>query len=184
MKRLDLTHRRHRVIAAMQAGKPAAAVFDGSARLFITNGPTLEAAADEAKAWIDQRVDGERIHRRRPHIGTPSEYRRAFQALRLGEHHPSMLREHANAPDRTMTAGELARSADYDDFQFANSYYGKLGRKVAEFLDLPLPIDKRLGKPVWTMALADIARESDAQGHWRWAMHPEVAEALHELNMA
>lgn len=95
-----------------------------------------------------------------------------------------MLRAHANAADRTLTATELAQAAGYESYEAANAHYGRLGRQVAEFLDVVPPIDRQRGESVWTRVLAYDADEEGAHGHLQWIMHPEVAEALRALNMA
>ena len=67
----------------------------------------------------------------------------------------------------------------------ANVHYGKLGRQVAEFLDLEPPTDAQRKEPVWTCVLAAGDNEhKDASGHFRWKMHPELVDALRELNIA
>lgn len=118
------------------------------------------------------------------HIGTSAEYVAAFRALKLAKHEELMLRAHANAPDRTLTSREIARAAGYDSYSSANAHYGKLGRKVAEFLDLQPLVSSSRNEPVWTMAIADGKETEHAEDIWRWQMYPEVAEALRELNMA
>jgi hypothetical protein len=182
-RRVDLHHCGHRLIAAIVDGRPTAAVFADGSRLFIGRGSDLTAALDTARAWVDVQVELAASHRREPHIGTTAEYSRAFRTLRLGDHHAAMLRAHAGAPNRTMTAGGLARAAGYDSFEAANAHYGLLGRKVAEQFGVTPPMDTRRREPVWTRSLAEDAGMSDASGHFRWRMHPEVAEALRELSL-
>lgn len=159
-------------------------VFDGDTRIVERTGATLGAAVDEAKSWIDQRIGAQRAGRRLAHVGTTDEYQRAFQALSIGRHHAAMLHAHANAADRTLTATELARAAGYESYEAANALYGRLGRQVAEFLDVIPRGDKQRDETVWTMVLADGADQRDEHGHWPWVMHPEVAEAFRPLNMA
>lgn len=183
-KRIDLSYRRYRIIAAERKSIPTAVVYDGDTRAVESAGATLEAAVDEAKSWVDQRIGAQRASRRLAHVGTADEYRRAFQALSIGRHQAAMLRAHANAADCTLTATELAQAAGYESYEAANAHYGRLGRQVAEFLDVVPPIDRQRGEPVWTRVLAHDADEEDEHGHWQWVMHPEVAEALRAMNMA
>ena len=183
-QRLDLSYRTFRIIAAVQAGTPTAAAISGGRRWFLCAGTDLDAAVLEAKRRIDALLAEERSRRREPHIGTTAEYRRAFAALEIGGHHAKMLRAHANAPDRTLTAGQLARSAGYDDFEVANAHYGRLGRKVAEHLETVPPRYAKRDEPVWTRALAEDTDVNSPLGHLQWRMHEEVAYALHELAMA
>jgi hypothetical protein len=37
---------------------------------------------------------------------------------------------------------------------------------------------------IWTCLLADGEKVDDADGGFRWTMHPELVAALRELNMA
>jgi hypothetical protein len=184
-ERIDIMYRRHRIIAGQWQGTSAAMVYDGTAKLHQADGSTVAAAMEKAKTWIDDLLDGQIAGRRLPRVGTREEYVRAFRTLSLGKCHEDMLRAHANAPKHTLTATELARTAGYDSYEVANFQYGKLGRQVAEFLNLPLRIDPRRGEPVWTTAIAAGADEGeDENGHWQWTMHPEVVQALRDLNMA
>jgi 5-methylcytosine-specific restriction protein A len=82
-----------------------------------------------------------------------------------------MLRIHYYAPDRTITATEMARSMGHEHYSFANSQYGRLGRLVGEQLDYN-PMQERLG----TLVTFDKRR-----GEWHWLMRPEVAQALESL---
>jgi hypothetical protein len=91
----------------------------------------------------------------------------------------------ASRERRFSTRADRAAVAGYDCYEAANAHYGKLGRQVAEFLDLAPPIHERRGEPVWTKVLADGDDENeDEHEHWRWKMHQEVVDALRELNMA
>ena len=184
-ERIDIMYRRHRIIAGERQGSPAAVVYDGSANLHEADGSTVTAALEKAKTWIDHVLNGEIAKRRSPYVGTREEYRRAFRTLSVGKHHEDMLRAHANAPDHTLTATELARAAGYDSYEAANAHYGRLGRQVAEFLDLSPRVHPQRGEPVWTMAIAAGVDEAEGENaHWRWTMHPEVVHALQDLNMA
>jgi hypothetical protein len=183
-QRLDLYYRTFRIVAAVQVGVPTAAAFSGDHRWFRCEGLDLEAAVLEAKRRIAELLAEERSRRREPHIGTTAEYRRAFQALTIAERHAKMLRAHANAPDRILTAAQLAGSAGYANFEVANAHYGPLGHKVAEYLETDPPRYAKRDEPVWTRALAEDLAVHGALGHWQWRMHDEVASALHELAMA
>ena len=82
-----------------------------------------------------------------------------------------MLRTHYYAPDRTITATEMAHAVGHEHYSFANSQYGRLGRLVGEQLDYN-PMQERLG----TLVTFD-----KRQGEWNWLMRPEVAQALEQL---
>lgn len=82
-----------------------------------------------------------------------------------------MLRIHFCAPQRTVTAAELARSVGYPHHSFANSQYGRLGRLIGEQLDFN-PTKERVGS---------LATFEWRDRQWHWIMRPEVANALEQL---
>lgn len=103
---------------------------------------------------------------------SPQQYMAAFRMVsNLTESHIQMLRIHYHAPDRTITATEMARAADHNRYSFANLQYGRLGRLVGEQLDYN-PMQERLG----TLVTFDKRR-----GEWHWIMRPEVVQALESL---
>lgn len=83
-----------------------------------------------------------------------------------------MLRTHYYAPDRTITATEMARATGHEHYAFANLQYGRLGRLVGEKLEYN-PMQERLG----TLVTFD-----KRQGEWHWIMRLEVAQALELLS--
>jgi hypothetical protein len=184
-KRIDIEYRRFRVIASEIKGRPAAIAMQGGTRLFEASATTIADAVAAIKAKIDNHFATQAKQRRKPHIATTAEYIAALRALSIGKHEHAMLRAHALARNRTLTAGELAKAAGYESYASANSHYGKLGRRVAGFLDLDPPTGGRTyHKQIWTFALAEGDLKAAHQGLWRWKMHRELAAALRELNMA
>lgn len=93
-----------------------------------------------------------------------------------------MLAAHLNAPDRCITATELAAAANFKEFRAANLQYGKLGALI--FWELPsrLPRRKSDDQPIWTCAIAfeeDATAGGDYEdAQFRWRMRPHIAEAL------
>jgi hypothetical protein len=182
MDREELTYGRHRIIAGTLKGQSKAIVYLGKVSLKELDGESVEDAIAVAKAWIDE-INRERSRgRRAAHIGTKADYIEAFQSIPVGKHHAAMLRAHANAPDSALTAEALAKAAGYTSFASANSHYGKLARSVAEHVGLSPKVREGQDHEVWTFALADGDGEVDTAS-WRWIMHPEVRDALRELNM-
>ena len=121
--------------------------------------------------------------RRKPYVATIEEYASYFAANPRGKKLRIALEKHAQAPEQTMTAGELADAVGYKGFQAINSQYGILGKGIAREFGLTLPrAQDNDDIEVATFALADEADPPrTAQGHWRWQMHPEVREALQAL---
>lgn len=144
----------------------------------------MDEAADRARAWVDvQRSETIRA-RRAPCIGTAAEYEAYFAANPPKEGCRALLVAHAAAPDRTLSAGQLAEAAGWSDFGATNLHYGRLGKEVAQALELELPRHSD-GTVVATAALAGSADPDwkPVNGLFRWRMYEEVAEALTRLNI-
>lgn len=102
-----------------------------------------------------------------------SEYVSAFQNLEISPHYLKMLMLNYLAPNRTLTATEMAKAMGYDHYTAANLHYGTLGGMVGKKLGWnPLPQYK-------VNVLVDFDKP-DAE--WTWIMKPEVAEAIELLN--
>lgn len=99
-------------------------------------------------------------------------YVAAFRAISgMTDRHFQLLRLHYHAPERTITATQLAELVGYSRYSVANAQYGRLGRLVGEKLDFN-PEPERLG----TLVTFD-----KRQGEWHWIMRPQVAMALETL---
>jgi len=101
-----------------------------------------------------------------------NDYVRAFRCLIIAPHHWRMLQAHYHAPDRTLTATQMAKAVGYPSFGSANLHYGKLGRIIGEALGwTPLP-DPIVG------VLAEFEKP---KREWNWIMRSTVALALEQL---
>jgi len=90
-----------------------------------------------------------------------------------------MLRAHYNAPNRCITATQLAQAANYEGYQSANLQYGRVGWLLYGELPTPLPRRPSDGKLIYTCALAEEEDQRAAdEAQWIWKMRPHVAEAL------
>jgi 5-methylcytosine-specific restriction enzyme A len=104
-----------------------------------------------------------------------SDYASAFRVLQLDLRHQEMLLSHYYAPDRTLSATQMAKAMGYDHFSAANLHYGTLGGIVGEKLGWnPLPEFK-------VNVLVDFEK---TDGEWTWIMKPVVAEAIKLLGWA
>lgn len=104
------------------------------------------------------------------------EYVKAFLECReeMTPKHLAMLRAHYHAPERTVTAGELARAVDFENFSAANLQYGTYARHLCD----------ELGRsPEFHIAilLTFTVGEKPGEEFIRWTMLPQVAEALEQL---
>ena len=108
------------------------------------------------------------------------EARDAFLAVdaRLSLGQKAMLRAHLHAPDRCMTATQLANAARYRSYAAANLQYGLLGAMLYGEMPRPLPV-RPDGTPVMTFMLAQGQGDDEAmEGEWVWKMRDEIAEGL------
>lgn len=100
-------------------------------------------------------------------------YASAFRALgALPDSHLSMLQFHYSAPDRTVTATQMARAASFQHYGVANLHYGKLGRRIGELLNFNptrMPVDV-------------LVTQAKPDNEWLWTMRPQVARALEQLS--
>lgn len=83
-----------------------------------------------------------------------------------------MLQAHYHAPDRTLTATQMAKALGYPKYSAANLHYGKLARLVGEQIGWhPLPDE----------AIFVLVTFEKPHREWRWIMRPSVAQALEQL---
>ena len=98
--------------------------------------------------------------------------RSAFEALTLSENDRNMLQSHYSAPDRTVTASQLARAAGFVVYGAANMHYGRLAHRVADELGInpkhPLSALVSFAKP---------------NGQWEWTMRPQVVASVESLGI-
>lgn len=161
----------------IRANANAAMVFLNGSKSLETKirAMDLEDAITKSKAWIDEKLGDRKGGRREANIGTVDGYVEVFKVLKFSKARRLMLVSHRRADDRKMTAAELAQAAGWKTSTSATTHYAKLGKEVAERLDLKI---EGTDKTAWTSALATIDPETD-----QLQMHEEVAEALDRLNI-
>lgn len=96
------------------------------------------------------------------------------------EKHLVMLAAHFRAPDRRITATELANAAGYATYGAANLQYGILAHRLCDALGF-VPPTGNSGEPTYTYVLALPRKLPDAD--WEWTMHNVVAEAIEQTNL-
>jgi putative restriction endonuclease len=111
---------------------------------------------------------------------TVAEYIHGLHAIRkqINRKQYEMLRAQYAAPNRTVTAPQLAKAVGYPTFGAVNLHYGKLGRRIAEELGR---LPKRYGGTYyWFLVLSSGAHSASG---YLWTMHPALATALEELGI-
>lgn len=161
----------------IRANSKAAMIFlDGSKSLETKiTAMDLEDAIAKSKAWIDEKLGERREERRQSNIGTVDGYVEVFKVIKFSKSRRLMLVAHRRAEDRKMTPAELAEAAGWKTHTSATTHYAKLGKEVAERLDLKVD---GTDKAAWTSAVASLDPETD-----ELQMHEEVALALDALNI-
>ena len=100
------------------------------------------------------------------------EYVTALRRVTIAPHHLRMLQAHYHAPERTLTATQMAKAVGYNGFGVANLHYGKLGRIIGDALGwTPLP----------TTFVGVLSEFEKPEREWHWIMRPAVATALEQL---
>ena len=153
---------------------------DTGARLLADDGRLANAETfvdlDAAKTWIDSHLDEQRGNRREPHIGTVEDYVAAIRNRGLNKNETAMIAAHARSEDYRMTAAELANAAGWKSANTANLRYGRVGKEVAE--QLGLKIDESQDH-AFARALGNFDPKTS-----QWELHPELVEALEQLEIA
>lgn len=146
------------------------------ARLLTGDGGLAHAKTFEdleaAKSWIDNHLKDLKESRREGHIATVEGYLEALRTQSPNKKEYMMLSAHAAAPDRRMTPQELADVVGWKRDSSAKAHYSKLGRRLAEQLDLAIDLDSSQSTII---AIGTQEAGSDA-----WVMHEELAEAVEQ----
>lgn len=184
-KSTEHSYGRYTIRAFATGPKVQARAFLGAKPVTYAEGASIEKALHALRSSLDKR-DAEQRDTRKDGIPTAQEFADAFTRLdgNIGKHHWLMLKALLAAPERTLTATEIAAAAGYSSFSSANAHLGKLARMIAEDLDYT-PSMQDDGTRLWTMTLATGPGEkgSETDRYWRWTLRAEVAEALRELNV-
>ncbi len=108
-------------------------------------------------------------------VPTVEQYVRALSdietvtAVTVGERR--ILQFHYNAPERTITARQLATELGYEWHSPANAQYGRLGRMMGDHLGFRPRSEK----------LSSLVLFDKRHGEWHWIMRPQLAAALEVL---
>ncbi|WP_409433278.1 hypothetical protein ACJ3XI_01910 [Litorimonas sp. RW-G-Af-16] len=134
-----------------------------------------EMALLKAKAWVDAEQKRRSQQRRLSHIGTQEEYVAALKAMNLSDKKRAMLVAHKNAPERRLSAEQLAHAAGWANHSTANLHYGNLAHDIAFYIGL---VATKKDRSASTYALGEYDESTS-----EWIMHEEVANALETLNI-
>jgi 5-methylcytosine-specific restriction enzyme A len=113
--------------------------------------------------------------RARTQVPSPADYKRALESLApLAPSYLAMLQFHYRQPERTARGLEVGEAAGFQNNPggTANLHYGRLAKLVGTFLGW---------RPKGKVNLYVLATFKRPDGHWRWIMRREIAQALEGL---
>jgi hypothetical protein len=181
--RVTENYRNFSLVAALRNGKFRGRAFKAHEPQFDVEGSSVQDALDLLRRQVDEVLE-DLVRQRELEPVTNPEYLAAFNSIRdrLSDGQRAMLKAHYNAPDRTLTATELATAAGYESYSAANLQYGFVGKWLHEELLCPLP-KRDDGTKIYTFALATGLDDGKVEVEWRWVLKPEVATALQQLGL-
>ena len=182
--RITENYRNFFLVAALHKGRFRGRAFKAEQPQFDVEGSSIADVVDQLHRRVDQ-VLADLVARRETQPVSSKELVAAFKSIekRLSDGQRAMLKAHVHAPDRTLTATELAAAAGYENYSAANLQYGFVGKWLYEELLCPL-LKQEDGTNIYTSALASGLDDGKAEDQLRWVMKPEVAAALEELGLS
>jgi len=116
--RIIENYRGHLIVA----NHTGANIFLNKVKIHFVKGNSKEKSFAIATAFIDSKCGLRESERRAAHIGTVDDYYEALSVVPPADHEYAMLSAHRKAPDRKMTATELAASAGWKSLSSANRF--------------------------------------------------------------
>jgi hypothetical protein len=186
----EAIHENYVIKAGVLEGEYVARAFEADRKMrgayMQAIGDTPEEAIESLKTMLTEAETKAKSRRRwdeaiRIFVPTELEYRTALRTLPLSDSETTMLKAHALAGNRGMTAREIGATVGYD-LNAANAQYGKIGTRFGEYIKVDFPqMNKKNADLLRTAALATkgAARED---GAWVWVMHPELIEAMTQFS--
>ena len=177
-------YRKHKILARFNNGSLKGRVWDDKGSMLIElTGNELDGLVTELKNFVDSTITKKIDSTSKwPEV---SEYVQAFQSIleELPDSYMAMLKAHYYAPDRTLTATQLAKATGiYKDWNTTNLHYGLLGKRLHDVLLIQLP-KRENGTYIYTFMLAVEGKLSTDESQWQWKMRPEVAKAIEQLGL-
>ncbi len=147
-------YRQHDLRVMLVGKRYRGVALRGGRKIAEAESDTVEGCLVVLRDLLDRRAEAEAA-RRVDGVPTAAEFAEALALLapRMHDGWWAMLRAHRVAPDRALTAGELAEAADYQNYSAANLQYGRLGFELAQILNYK-PETRSDGTPVWTSTIA------------------------------
>jgi hypothetical protein len=180
--RITEEYRRHTLLSAFHGGAYKGRVWKAKKLLTEIEGASLDDVLNKLRAYVDSQFATVASGRRQP--TNSDDYVTAFRNILsdLTNGQFAMLREHYRAPQHRITATQLAKAADYLNYNAANLQYGNIGKALYE--EYPLEIPQRSdGSLIYTYMLATGTGDDADEKEWVWELRPEVVAAIETLGL-
>jgi hypothetical protein len=93
-----------------------------------------------------------------------------------------MLKANYYAPDRCISASQLAKAAGYPSYSTGNQQYGAFAHRFADLLGYE-PENKVSDETRWTYTLCTAHPGRSEEGHFQWILRPEIALAMENVGL-
>ncbi|MES2304973.1 MAG: hypothetical protein V4558_05675 [Gemmatimonadota bacterium] len=112
-------------------------------------------------------------------LPSAEQYRKAPYELKhaIAPKHKKLLLRHYEFPAHTATATDLAAAVGYPNYNTINLQDGQFGLRLAERMNWEIQAGAQAA-----FVIASFVEPDEDNPHWRWLMHPELAEALQALD--
>jgi len=115
-------------------------------------------------------------------IITSEQYEDALNSIEINDAQKEMLKVHFKALNRSISYTELANAAGYDDYEVANSQYGRLGRKIGEAVGFDfVDAENRPGEKFYSSSIGQ--PNTYTEGDFQLVMHHELAKAIENMKL-
>jgi uncharacterized protein YPO0396 len=175
-KRQTIDYRRYQLVACgTENDAKCWAWRDGNA-IFKASANSMDAAIQAIKIQIDQDIGELDTESKRMAVA----FEDIFPSLSAAQ--VAMLQANYRAPERTITADELAKVAGFKNHNAANLQYGLVGKAIHELTRCELQKDGN-GAVLMTSAIAIGLDKASEDGQFRWKLRDDVASALKALGI-
>lgn len=111
-------------------------------------------------------------------------YASTLQSIKINDAQKSMLVAHYRAHNRSITYTDLAKAAGKSDHEYANRWYGEVGRRLGEAMSFRFN-EYEHGSEIRDFYSSAIGQQNHyTTGEFQLVMHHELAKAIETLGWA
>ncbi len=111
-------------------------------------------------------------------IPTNEQYLEALKSIDMTQNQKKMLKEHYDAPNRTITYTELADAADYENHGGANLQYGLLAKKIGDAIGFEYADEENNPEKKFHGSAIGMGNPYTTGDNFELVMHHELAKAI------